>query len=1111
MAHDTGTPRSCTEGGALAAGSRVDGFRILRPLAEGAMGQLFLAQDLALGRSVALKFLRPELLGPGSAERLLEEARTTARFSHPHIVTVHSAGVFHDQPYLAMEYLEGETLRQRMVRERLSAGEVLRVGRAIADALAEAHRHGIVHADLKPENVLLPRDGRLRVVDFGLARYVGTSVGAASGTPAYMSPERWRGAAPAPAMDIWALGVILHELLVGRRPVEDADLAAFAFAPRALPGLSSPQPTATLVGECLALSPADRPPAEAVARALTGMLEPGQAMPADEARPPFRGLRAFTEEDAREFSGREAEVDALVERLRHDGLVALVGPSGIGKSSLLHAGLVPRLKQLAPWTVVGFRPGPHPLRRLAEALALGPGAAEAFVERPGAMVEALRAKAPAPALLVVDAFEEAFTLATPEEALALARCLAVAARSELGWRVLLALRDDYLGHFARLEPLRPFLGDAFVVGPLAPSALAEAIAGPLRRVGYGVDAPELVGRIVADVQAQAAGLPLLQVTCAALWERRDRELRRVRAAVYEELGGVAGALAAQGRRLLGQLPAEEVRTVRALMLRLLTSEGTRRPRARSELLEGLGPHAERVLHALVEHRLVVASRDLQTDGATVEVAHESLATAWPELARWREESREEHALIQEIDQAAALWDRRGRRDEETWGGDALTQTLRRVEDWKVPLASRSRAFLDAARLHERRRLRRRRVGLAWALVLLAGVAVSATVAALAFRRKQLEALRQQTEIRLAAADVGLFELVLEPYDFDARAQAWTRVPVRAPLTWTLAPVEGPGAGAPYGTDVLSHGPGRVDAHGAWRERVEAPSREAWLTVERGPCPPSRVRVRRLPGYEQRASAPSVRVPVPTCAASRAGLVEVPAGPYWRPSETPDTEDVRVDVAAFSIDKTEVTNGQFRLFEEGIIPLSGAERMAAPPHELYALAHVPESPATGFDAFTAEAFCRFLGKELPTLDEWKKAARGGEFLDARRTVANPQPRRQTVWGDDRARPPTNLDGKDSFPTVAPVGSFPEDRSPYGVMDMAGNVSEWTETPAAEGPFKGLRVLLGGRWDGPVVSGQHRLDWTNNLPARRLEFGIGVRCVERPVRPLPAASPDAGRGP
>ncbi|MCI0668933.1 MAG: protein kinase [Myxococcaceae bacterium] len=1079
----------------LSADVQVDGFRVVRLLGEGASGRVYLAQDVALGRRVALKFLRPEKLGAEGAERFLEEARTTARFSHPHIVTVYGAGTFHGQPYLALEYLEGETLRERLARGRLSRAEALRVGWAVADALAEAHAHGIIHADLKPENVLVPRDGRLRVVDFGLARHAGASAAMASGTPAYMSPERWRGAAPAPAMDVWALGVLLHELLEGRRPLEDEDIFKYAFAPRSVSWPALELRGLEMLGNCLALEPAARPTAEEVARALTAQLGSGRATTGGaEAYSPFRGLRSFTEADAADFSGREAEVDALVERLRHEGAVTLVGPSGVGKSSLLHAGLVPRLKQLAPWTVVTLRPGPRPLARLAEALGLTPGAEETLAQRPGAVVEALRARAAGPALLVLDAFEEAFTLAASEEALALARCLAAAATSDVGWRVVITLRDDYLGQYARLEPLRAFLGGTYVVGPLSPPALAEAVAGPLRRASTGTDDPGLVARIVADVLAQPSGLPLLQVTCAALWERRDREKRLLLASVYEELGGVAGALAAQGRQLLGRLPADDVRTVRALLLRLLTSEGTRRPRMRTELLEGLGPDAGRVLDALLAHRLLVASRDVKTDGATVELAHEALATAWPELAHWREESREEHLLVQQIDQAAELWDRRGRRDEETWGGVALSQAVRRVEEWRVPLATRSLAFLEAARQRHRRQVRRGRTAVAGGVALLMLAVLASTAAAFAFRQRQLEAVRQQEQVRLAAADVGAFELLLELHDFEPETQQWTRVPATAPLTWTLTPTAGSGAGTPYGPTDVRRSKGHLDAHGAWREHVEAPSREAWLSVERGPCPPSQVRLRRLPGFAERGHAQELRIPLPTCEASRRGTVQVPAGAFWRPGDTPE-EHTRVEVAAFAIDVTEVTNGQFRLFEEGVLPLSGDERALPPDIPIYTHARSPHSPATGLDAATAEAYCRFMGKVQPTVEEWQKAARGGEFLGADGLHPNPLPRRYAVWGELRGVPPANLGGKDAFPGPAPVGSFPEDRSPYGVQDMAGNVTEWTASTATEGAFRGLRLTAGGRWDSPPQLQHEHLGWVNHVPARRFDFYTGLRCLER----------------
>src|SRR5262245_18374976 len=161
--------------GVLAPGTLVDQFRIMRLLARGGMGELYLARDVRLGRKVALKCVQPSLLGSEEAvTRFLAEARTTAKFSHPNIVTVYTVGERDGKPYLALEYLQGENLRDRVVSEnhRLSLNEALRLSMAVAEALAEAHQHGVLHRDLKPENVVIPKDGRVRVVDFGLASRV---------------------------------------------------------------------------------------------------------------------------------------------------------------------------------------------------------------------------------------------------------------------------------------------------------------------------------------------------------------------------------------------------------------------------------------------------------------------------------------------------------------------------------------------------------------------------------------------------------------------------------------------------------------------------------------------------------------------------------------------------------------------------------------------------------------------------------------------------------------------------------------------------------------------------------------------------------------------------
>jgi len=256
-------------------GTRVGDFLIRGFLGEGTMGQVYVAQDVTLHRRVALKFIKRTVMRGDGAERFLDEARATASFNHPHIVTLHAVGEHEGRPYLALEYLDGDSLRARLAGGPLQLREALHCARAVAEAIAEAHRRGLVHADLKPENVVIPRDGRVRVVDFGVAKLVGGSPNAASGTPAYMAPERWHGVPPTGAIDVWAIGVILHELITGRHPVGDAMLLHLAFAVDALelPELPA-EPWARLVQDCLALEPAARPSAEAVIRRLDQLLAP---------------------------------------------------------------------------------------------------------------------------------------------------------------------------------------------------------------------------------------------------------------------------------------------------------------------------------------------------------------------------------------------------------------------------------------------------------------------------------------------------------------------------------------------------------------------------------------------------------------------------------------------------------------------------------------------------------------------------------------------------------------------------------------------------------------------------------------------------------------------
>jgi eukaryotic-like serine/threonine-protein kinase len=222
----------------LASGIRIGDFILERQIGAGGVGAVWAARDSTNGSAVALKILRPS--DPSSADvlraRLLREAHATRRIAHPAIVPVLDVLDHDDSPVLVMELLEGETLRQKLIRERkLSLPETSRLLAPIAEALSVAHAAGIVHRDLKPENIFLERGEqvRVRLLDFGVARFFEppessdqvplTGLGTLIGTLAYMAPEQaMRPSECGHEVDVWALGIILYEALSGCRPIEGA-------------------------------------------------------------------------------------------------------------------------------------------------------------------------------------------------------------------------------------------------------------------------------------------------------------------------------------------------------------------------------------------------------------------------------------------------------------------------------------------------------------------------------------------------------------------------------------------------------------------------------------------------------------------------------------------------------------------------------------------------------------------------------------------------------------------------------------------------------------------------------------------------------------------------
>jgi tetratricopeptide (TPR) repeat protein/predicted Ser/Thr protein kinase len=288
----------------LLADSRIGPYRILNRLGKGGMGEVFLAEDTRLGRKVALKTVGQAHLESAEArQRLLREARAAANLNHPNIAAIYDVLESGDRAHIVMEYVRGETLAAQVRRGPLEAGVVVRLGIQLAEALAAAHASGVIHRDLKPANVVATPDGQVKILDFGLAKiqsrprtqsdtitkptlsWLTPEGHRGMGTPPYMSPEQVLGRPCDERSDIYSFGVLLFELLTGRRPFDGADSLALAMAilneptPRLRQLVpSAPAELEAVVLRAMAREPSDRyASASEVARDLRRLAAPSSA------------------------------------------------------------------------------------------------------------------------------------------------------------------------------------------------------------------------------------------------------------------------------------------------------------------------------------------------------------------------------------------------------------------------------------------------------------------------------------------------------------------------------------------------------------------------------------------------------------------------------------------------------------------------------------------------------------------------------------------------------------------------------------------------------------------------------------------------------------------
>ncbi|HVS01795.1 MAG TPA: serine/threonine-protein kinase, partial [Thermoanaerobaculia bacterium] len=303
----------------LAPQTRLGRFEILELVGAGAMGEVYRARDPQLEREVAVKVLPAAVAQePARLQRFEREARAVGRLDHPNLLTIHDVGSHQGAPYLVCELLEGQTLRQRLEAGALPLREALGYGSQIAQGLAAAHEQGVVHRDVKPANLFVTRDGRVKVLDFGLAKLVErasptesqgptqtavSELGMVLGTVAYMAPEQAAGRSVDHRADQFALGVVLYEMLAGSRPFAGETAAETLTAilrhdpePLARAAPRVPPPLRWIVERCLAKDPADRfDTTRDLARDLRsvadGLSELGVPAAEDEARPESRRSR----------------------------------------------------------------------------------------------------------------------------------------------------------------------------------------------------------------------------------------------------------------------------------------------------------------------------------------------------------------------------------------------------------------------------------------------------------------------------------------------------------------------------------------------------------------------------------------------------------------------------------------------------------------------------------------------------------------------------------------------------------------------------------------------------------------------------------------------------
>lgn len=820
LANPTGSKMPVLPDPEVRLGTCLGAYKLTNILGQGGMGTVYLGvrRDGEVQMQVAIKLMHSSFDSEDARQRFQQERQLLADLKHPHIATLHDVGTDEKgNAFLIMEWVQGQNLLDWYRTQRPSLADLLRLLVKVTDALAFANAIGVVHRDIKPDNIMVTASGEPKLLDFGIATVTGQhESGDQPMTPGYASPEQQNGEAVSPSTDVYALGLVLLQLLLdcpvqsfNHAPLDQihclldclydsnelqmrealghvlrqalaaqpqhrfADAAALNKALEVVlngvrPVLNEPlydlfvwyDPSdevvvAKLVHELrrrtnLSLHVATSPAPDMLAHSRGCLVICGSqgepiwqsqpeirdALPfyqpfilpvclteidGDERRDvlpwflktpswlsltevsseedklvlcrtieslcywqraskrstgkcPFRGLEAFREQDAHLFFGREWVSQQVLQRLRRHGCMAVLGPSGSGKSSVIRAGVLPHLRSQG-FTIMHIKPGRKPLQELAQAfedafawggrfLAVLAGSNQALKDFLNAHDTALKDVRPC---LVVDQAEELFTLVDDEherQRTIEALCVLASWLADDG-AFLVSLRVDFLGECAKYPAWNDLVTQHFLqLAPMTRSQLSRAIEMPARLSDLVLE-QGLLERILDDVTDAAEALPLLEHALFELYQRRHGDLLTL--AAYESIGGIDGALTCRAESEFHALDAPTQAALRRMFTRCLIHPGeegrdTRRRALRDEVLaQAVQAKAlEQALERWTKCRLLTAAGSDRGDLQTIELAHEALIHKWQRVHDWMAEDRQTAYLLARLRQQARQWQAAGK-------------------------------------------------------------------------------------------------------------------------------------------------------------------------------------------------------------------------------------------------------------------------------------------------------------------------------------------------------------------------------------------------------------------------------------------------------------------